>query len=205
MTEHRIDVLISRIVDRVETPAEWLEFRAIGTTDSTVWEMLAEAQRDHERLSALAREAVSVADRVELPASAHFHVAGDAARRRSFWSGAGWAAAAALLLAWIATGRIGVNPTGREQTAGPSLSTASPDEAFRHYVERGRDSGVVVGELDDKILLNTQPLENGAYEVIFVRQVVERREVPTIVQFRGVDESGKPHPHFIRSTVRDAM
>ncbi|MBL9149585.1 MAG: hypothetical protein JNM94_12920 [Phycisphaerae bacterium] len=205
MTEHRIDVLISRIVDRVETPAEWLEFRAIGTTDSTVWEMLAEAQRDHEKLSALAREAVSFADRVALPAGPNLHVAGDSTRRRSFWSGAGWAAAASLLLAWIATGRIGVTPADRVQTAGPALATASPDEAFQHYVQRGMDSGVVVGELDNKILLNTQPLDNGAYEVIFVRQVVERREVPTIVQFRGVDESGKPHPHFIRSTVRDAM
>ncbi|MFO0826962.1 MAG: hypothetical protein U0572_02345 [Phycisphaerales bacterium] len=210
MTEHRLDILISRIVDKVESPQEWSEFRSLAATEPSAWELLAEAQRDHERLVVLAREATDVALDVALPLDGAAHdgpypfPTGRPAR--TAWAGAGWAAAAALLLAWIATGRAGVTSTNGTQTAGPSLaSPLTADDAFSKYIDRGRADGIVVGEIDPKLLLSTTPLPQGGFEVVFVRSVVERREVPTLVQFRGVDENGQAKAQVARPTFPNPM
>lgn len=211
MTEHRLDILINRIVDRVETPSEWNEFQSLAATDTSAWELLAEAQRDNERLTALALDATAIAERVSLPLH-RGGVRADAGplasgewRQRRFWAGAGWATAAALLLAWVATGRAGVTSNGGEQTAGISLSAASPDDALRRYLDKGQKDGIVLGEVDQKILIDAQPLASGQFEVVFVRQIVERREVPAIIQFRSTDDSRSLQPHFMRATVRNPM
>ncbi len=207
MTELRIDMLISRIVDKVETPEEWGEFRAIAATEPSAWELLAEATRDNDRLVTLAREATDFAERVELPDSSgppplyRF--------RRRMFEGAGWVAAAALIIAWITTGRAGVTSVPSDvQTAGAALPPApalSADDAFSRYLDQGQADGIVVGEVNPKILLETSALPAGGFEVVFVRQVIERRQVPTMVRFSSTDESGKAHARVVRPTVRDSM
>ena len=214
MTEHRLDILISRILDKADTSDEWAEFRALAATEPSAWELLAEAQRDHDRLVALAREATACADEVHLPsiADAHDIVSGShrifpfapIGQRR--FAGAGWLAAAAILIAWIFIGRLGITSSRPDSTAGPRLAQVSADDAFSRYLDKGQADGIVVGELDPKLLISTTPLPAGGFEVVFVRQVVERREVPTLVQFRGAtDESGAAKPTVVRPSVRQDL
>lgn len=205
MTEHRIDVLISRIVDKTESPAEWMEFRSAAATEPSAWELLAEAQRDNERLSLLARDATSVAERMVLPEPLEDTSALRVGRfRRPMSAAAGWAAAAAILIAWVTTGPSGVTrDRGPTQTAG--FSTASADDAFQAYLDKGRADGIVLGELDTKMLLDSRSLESGAVEVVFVRQVIERRQVPTLVRFEGVDEAGNARPVIVKPALRGSM
>jgi hypothetical protein len=201
MTEHRIDILINRIVDKVETQSEWAEFRALAATEPSAWELLAEAQRDDDRLRRLAHDATAFVEGVELPEA--LPSSRSSAFRRAFSSGAGWAAAAAIVLAWIATGPFGgargANPT---QTAGFSLDA---DAAWRQYLDRGQSEGVVVGELEPKVLLDTKELPQGGYEVVFVRQIVERRQVPVILRSGGTDEQGVATPVVVRPRPRGAL
>lgn len=204
MSEHTIDRLISRIVDKVETPAEWTEFRALAATEPSAWELLAEAQRDNDRLVRLAAEATAFADAVELPDA-------DAAApepyrfRRPLSAAAGWAAAAVVLLAWIATGTSGIRRTGDGlQTAGFSAAPTA-DDAFRNYLELGQADGIVLGEVEPKVLIDTRPLDDGAVEVVFVRQIIERRQVPSLVHLEGPDAEGTARATVLRPTRRGEL
>lgn len=204
MSEHTIDRLISRIVDKVETPAEWAEFRALAATEPSAWELLAEAQRDNDRLVRLAADATAFADAVELPDA-------DAAApepyrfRRPLSAAAGWAAAAVVLLAWIATGTSGIRRSGEgTQLAGLSVAP-SADESFRNYLERGQADDIVLGEVEPKVLIDTRPLDGGAVEVVFVRQIVERRQVPSLVHLEGPDAEGTARATVVRPTLRGEL
>jgi hypothetical protein len=202
MTEHTIDRLISRIVDKIETPAEWAEFRSLAATEPSAWEMLAEAQRDNHRLARLTAEATDFAAAVELPEIA---VPEPYRFRRPLSAAAGWAAAAVVLLAWIATGTSGVQRSGDDlQTAGFS-ATPSADDSFRNYLERGQADGIVLGELEPKVLIDTRPLDNGAVEVVFVRQIIERRQVPSLVHVEGPDAEGTARATVVRPTRRGVL
>lgn len=207
MTEHRTDILISRIVDKAETPAEWSEFRELAAREPSVWELLAEAQRDNERLQRLAVSAASIADDVVLPRS-------ELARRsfslrRPFSSGLGWAVAAAILLAWITSGPFapfadqsrGRSPvTGGVQT-GSMLTT---DGAWDNYIDRSEAEGTLVGEIEPKVLIGSKELPDGQLEVTFIRQVVERRTVPVLMR-PTYDEQGRMTPIIVRPARRGSF
>ncbi len=203
MTEHRTDILISRIVDRLESPAEWAEFRAYAATEPSAWELLAEAQRDNERMALLARSATDLAEHIELPSAEAAFAHGRLHFRRPLSAAAGWIAAACLLLAWIATGPAGLSRGPATQSAGISMGSA--DDALATYLDKGHADGVVLGELEPKMLLDSKPLANGKVEVTFVRQIVERRQVPSLVRFEGVDERGNAKPVLVRPALRGSM
>lgn len=191
------DLLLSRVIDAEASAEDWRAFRALAEADGSVWRDLAEAQRQHELLCEGLRAAAGRADGVDLPV-----LAGDAAplQRRvdavARWGG--WAAAAALVLVW-ATGASVPGTHGRGlhtaglAPAGPALSEATPAEALDRYLDAGRHSGLVVGEIPDRPVIETYTRGDGSIEVVYVRQIVERRVTDRV--YREVrDDAGRAVP-----------
>lgn len=199
MSPDRRDLLISRIIDAQAGAADWQAFRAVAERDGTVWRDLAEAQRQHELLCEGLRDASACADRVDLP---EFITDGAPLQRRfdglSRWGG--WAAAAALVLVWATGGARFQGPSGPSQVqnaglinTGPSLSEATPEEALGRYIDAGRHAGVVVGELPDRVVVETRPRSDGSIEVVYLRQFIERRVTDQVYR-ESVDETGRLVP-----------
>lgn len=191
------DVVISRVVDGRAGDGEWAALRAMAERDATIWAELSEAQRQHRLLGEAMGPALAAAERAGLPDLA---VAGAARAwpermaRVNWRAGLGWAAAAAVGLAWMA----GVNPRG---AAGPAaVNSASivpintnPDELLSRYLDMGRRQGRVVAEMPERVVLETRPLADGTgTEVLFLRQVLERATVTDAAMFRvGVNDAGQ--------------
>ncbi len=190
-----VDLLLSRIIDGEAGTADWSSFKLLAEREPSLWRELAEAQRQQADLAAEVACAVSVADAVDVP----FHEHASVQLRERFrlvgtWGG--WAVAAMVALAWTA-GLIG--PSGQP---GPSdnrasllpTSFGSPADALRYYVDEGQKQGQVVGEVPAKVLLNSRRQATGeGFEVIYVRQIVERAVVDDLYRF-GSDELGQPVP-----------
>lgn len=170
------DVLISRVIDAEASPEDWSAFRALAESDPGVWRDLADAQRHNEILGEAFRDDVRVADSVELPEL----IADEAPFQRrldSIGRWGGWAAAAAILLVWTTGMPLGTGGNGNASLIplGTALSDATPDEALERYIEAGRRAGSVVGEVPDQLVIETIPQEDGSIEVVYLRQIVERR------------------------------
>lgn len=197
------DLLISRVVDGEAGAADWDAFRALAARDPDLWRELAEAQRAHADLSAALAEAIAIADAVEAP------VHEDMTRRftdrwRMVGALGGWAAAAALALAW-ATGMAGEpvgSSSGDQRASLPGVSAFdTAAEAYQAYLRQGQQAGRVVGEVPAKVLLEAQPAQGAAgYEVLYLRQIMERAVVSDLYEF-GVDERGQPVPVRVTPTT----
>ncbi|MBO6512343.1 MAG: hypothetical protein JJ974_00070 [Phycisphaerales bacterium] len=194
---HMRDLLISRVIDGSATPEDWSSFRILAANDAEVWTDLSDAQREHEALSEVMHMASSIADGVELPGGSGSPLVFESrVTTTARWGG--WAIAAVLLLGWF-TGTISMNTsnglnrgTGGPATAGMiPLRQADTDQAFDQYLQAGQNSGKVVGEMPNQIVVETKPLENGTIEVIYLRQIVERRVLEKAYR-ETVDEFGKP-------------
>jgi hypothetical protein len=197
MSEPREDMLISRIVDGEASTAEWREFETLAGVNLRLWRNLALAQRDHAALSQAVNQAGERAEAIALPTAAHRAAQGQShlkLRRASAWSG--WAVAALVALyASLDFNRIGpgtaLHPGTGIQTAGLPFQSAA--EAFHAYLQKGMETGEVVGELESKLLLDTRPATSGeGYEVIYLRQIMERTYVPDLYEWSGEDETGAP-------------
>ena len=187
MTLTREDILISRIVDGSAEPADWAELESISETDPQALRRLAEAQRREGDLRASLGEALNEADEIDLPL-AHTATVYTFRTRLQTWTG--WAAAAALALAWLtAGGMLRTNAGGGEsQVAGWTPGTA--DEAYEQYQMVGLAEGRVLGELP-KVMIQVERLENGQAEVTYLRRVLERRLVTDVLE-PTVDTQGRP-------------
>jgi hypothetical protein len=77
--------------------------------------------------------------------------------------------------------------------AGWTLNT--PDDAVNAYLDIGRKSGNVVGELPSRVVVNSQPvlLDGGqqAVRVMYIRQFVEQTVVTDLGRMT-TDEAGRP-------------
>jgi len=188
---HLRDLLISRVIDGSASPEDWSSFRILAASDAEVWTELSDAQREHEALCEVMHAATAIADGVDLPGGSGSPLIFESrVTKASRWGG--WAIAAVVLLGWF-TGTFSMNPAQiKTNTAGllPTLQQASPDEAFGQYLHAGQDSGQVVGEMPNQIVIETLPLEDGTIEVTFIRQVVERRVLDQAYR-EAVDEFGK--------------
>lgn len=188
------DVLIGRIVDGEATPDDWRHLATLASQDQSVWADVADTQRTHDRLARAVDQAIAPADYIELPAYrvVDAHPVQHRLNLVSRWGG--WAAAAALVLVWALGPRPPVNPgspnAGGEQTAG-LLPSWTPEQAFDRYVDAGKQSGQVVKELPDRVVYSTRPLDDGTLEVLYLRQVLERRVVDEVYR-RAADEFGRP-------------
>lgn len=188
------DVLISRLIDGRAGAADWTMLRQIAATDATVWTDLAEATRLDESLGAEVRTLVARADLVELPGSLR---AGDApiAGRIGLPARLGWAVAAVLGLSLVGVivgvrpGSTNINPLDGGHNA--SLGSFSrPADALAAYMRLGQQDGSVVGEMPQRFVVDTRPVEGGT-EVTYVRQIVEKALVKDFYKL-GTDETGRP-------------
>lgn len=208
------DLLISRVVDGTARDADWTALDALASGDQGVWRELAMAQRQQACLMRAVEESIAPASLVDLPDEApalHFP-----SRQQTWWIGrwAGWVAAAVLGVAWVSSGQLGTNQTTpRDSTltadlAGPGARLVkNAADALSAYFDKGAEEKRVLGEMPTKVLLQTRPITDGkGYEVYFVRQIVERVEVPDL-RMLSTDEFGNVRPAEIdiRPASADSM
>lgn len=138
-------------------------------------------------------------------------------------SAAGWMTSAFLLLALVVLSPgLGLDrpiPISTGDGLGQPGPAAAPDavtaslsasDALDLYLERGRDEGRVVEERPDRVLVGSRPAADGTgYEVLYIRQILERAVVPELFVPTGADEEGRPVmrrlPAQARSVPRPPM
>jgi hypothetical protein len=192
------DILISRVVDGEACEADWAAFRAMAERDGTLWRDLAEYQRDQAELAAAVQAAVAVADGVEAQTAPEMNRR-LAERVRMVGSWGGWAAAAAIVLVWM-TGRPMDAQNGGQigQPQGASLLPTggvamTPADALQTYIEKGQEAGLVVAEVPARVLIEARPNKTGGYEVVYLRQIMERKQVRELNTW-GMDDVGRAVP-----------
>jgi hypothetical protein len=194
------DLLISRVVDGRATAAEWTALESLAGREPAVWRDLATAQRDQRAIEMLVGSAGDVAESVDLPmASTGPAVVTTPMSRLRLWGG--WVAAAVMAVAFVAQFRSAnsdkplTDPNPISQGAGLIPVNYSADEALDLYRNKGREEGIVLGEVPDQVLLAAEPAPDGrGYTVMFVRQIVEKRHVNDVVRFHTKDEAGNIVP-----------
>ena len=187
-TAPELDVLLSRAVagDR----AALAEVRARGANDPAVLEELALWQADELRLARVGRELHAAADRVDAPRARPILA-------RS--AGLGWVVAAVLAIAWCMQAFSPRPSEPRASVAGIAGGFGSADAAFDAYVAKAREEGLVEGEVAPPTLVGSRELGDGrGFEVIIVRQVVERRIAPEMYRVAPMGETGRLRPVIIR-------
>ena len=101
------------------------------------------------------------------------------------------------MIIWMASffDNIRTAPNGT-LTAGVSFSdvvrSAPPADILQAYLERGRQENLVIAEVPERILIKTRPAAGQGYELLFVRQILERAVVPDLYRFDAQDETGRP-------------
>lgn len=192
------DILISRVVDGLASDGDWSSLERLGESDPTVWRELAVAQRQQAILFGAVDRELLAADRVDAPDLRPSVIKFPGAT----WKWTGWAAAAAVGMMWIA-GRSTLNPTLPISTYdkapyGASFMpvSLSSEDYLQQYIDRGRQDGVVVGQMDSKPVVELRPVqvEGGtAYDVVYARVILERTRLPNVYRLT-TDEFGSQIP-----------
>jgi hypothetical protein len=209
MTTSDRELLISRVVDGVAGPADWNALERLAADDAGVWRELASCQRDAALISAAVLRAAEKAQHIPLPESDTIRISegrtDDKYLRIRGW--AGWAAAATLLVAFVAF-RAGPaadsqNTASLLPSLGRSAQSDSPMVHLDRYLEEGHEKGLVIGELPDRVIVRTQPAADGnGYEVIYLRQIMEKRTVPGLYKMEpGQDEAGRLVPRSVPAKI----
>ncbi|MGA1223229.1 MAG: hypothetical protein ACO31E_01540 [Phycisphaerales bacterium] len=166
--------------------------RARGASDPALLEEFMLWQADELRRARAARELDMRADRSEVPAGGLW---------RSGRAGLGWAVAA--VLAVVLVGQAAFPRSAPQKSGTPSVAGlggfATSDDAFDAYVTKAREEGVLEGEIAPPTLLRSRELADGrGFEVIIVRQVIERRVAPQMFRVAPTGETGRLRPVQIR-------
>ncbi|MBX3377677.1 MAG: hypothetical protein KF678_11825 [Phycisphaeraceae bacterium] len=198
------ELLISRIVDGEATPTDWAAFRAQAERDASLWRELAEAQRAQAELSMEVASALSVVNAVDVPVHTEMvRRMSDRFRQVGMWGG--WLAAACVGLMWAGGQRTGGSGTGQEAGL---VSGLTPASALQAYLDQGQTTGRVIGELPEKLLIRAEPVTDAdgtsitGYNIVYVRQIMERTLVKDLYRFGGADEAGQPRA--VRVDLRPA-
>ena len=166
------------------------EIRQQGAADPQLIDELAMWQFDELRLARLGRQLDACADRAEISDERRFF--GRSPRL-------GWAVAAAIAIAWIGQAFLPRSPEQRVSVAGIGGAMESADDAFDKYIERAREEGLVRGDVAPPTLVGSRELGDGrGFEVIVVRQIIERRIAPEMYRAARTGESGMMRPKVIR-------
>ena len=205
MTGTDRDILISRVIDGEASPEDWSALKALAERDPSVWRDLAGLQQDHAELVGAMAEVASIADGIDAPVALS---GGIAERGRLLRTYGGWAAAALLALGWFVRpatpGGMSLIPAeSRNASNNAALSpfglnhASMPEDYFNAYLRAGEQSGNVVGEVGEPVLVATIPQNDGSYEVRYIRQIMERRIVPQVYGVSvNYDERGVARPVF---------
>jgi hypothetical protein len=171
---NEIDLLISRIVDRRDTPEDWLRLDARAFADGDLSPILVEALRSDALLRRVVDRATTPAERVEV----HPGWSRAAGRRRQWSRGlslGGWMAAAVLTLLWLATA-----PGGGESPSNPEPLAVV------------RTAGSEVIQNLPNLMVETRPIPGTEEtELIFIRRTLERRQVSGAYTL-ALNEMGQP-------------
>ncbi len=193
------DVLITRVIDGAATSDDWATFRATAAHDPSIWAQLARTQQIHETMCQRVQSELAAADRIELPGGLiddrPVHARLDMVSR---WGG--WAAAIAIMVVWI-FGQSSPMDISNEHNpvkagmpgSGILLDQAKPDQAFDQYLSSGQTLGQVIGEMPDRIVIETRPMPDGTIEVLYLRQIIERRVIDHAYREMR-DETGNVFP-----------
>jgi hypothetical protein len=208
MNDEYADDLISQTIDCESGAAQWNEFANRADAEPRLWRQLAESQRDELGLIRTMAGAAVVADAVAAPSIAlHREPACvETSIRVRQWSG--WAVAALVAIAALIRGGLPTQapPNSGMQQANFGLPIQSAADAFNSYIEKGKETGAVVGEIPAKVLVETRPAASGkGYELLYLRQVLERTVVPDLYQVNGQDELGQPMLIRYQRPVRNSM
>jgi len=186
------DLLISRIIDARAGDAEWDSLRTIAARDSAIWDDLAAARRDATDLTAALLPALAAADRTAMPRIVTHRAGGLGFSLRRHL---GWAVAAALALVaalQFSDGQTtGIGNASPAAAGLPGVTTRTPEQALADYLDIGRQAGRVVGEMPERLVIESRPNPAGpGYEVLYIRQLIERAVVSDVFRI-GVNEAGK--------------
>ncbi len=204
-----VDILISRVVDGESGGAAWDELVMMAQADPLLWRALAEAQHDQTVLARGVDEAIAVAEAVDAPPAVPEGADDEASpviARIGSWSG--WAVAALVCLVWATVAPRAFAPSGEAGRipAQASVMPVSAAEAFQAYLDRGRQERRVIGELPTRVLVESRPIDGGnGYEVLYLRQVLERTVVSDLYRFDGRDERGVATLVRLENVARDPM
>ncbi len=205
----REEILIGRVTDGEASPNDWAELQRLARQDAGVLERLAEAQRMHAALEQTVEDRIAICELIEARAL-HRESSGVLMRIGTL---GGWAAAAALGVMWwtgMQQGPQSLQPNGSSNVAqhGPPAGTVGgeegeaqtipvfdnydPDTVYSGYLRSGMKHDRVVGVMPDKFI-NYRANDDGTFEVLIVRQIVERRQVNRLNQLDlQADELGNP-------------
>ncbi len=202
------DILISRAIDGDATAAEWDELTARADANPTIWRNLAATLREHGAFARAVNAGVAVADSIEMPAPGIAPTVRPAATlprlgglsRLGGWSG--WAIAAVLTIAWVGSvlNLVRTNPASTGTGSAHSLTNhagfgdgASAADLLQAYLDKGRQEDLVIAEVPERVLIETRPSGTGrGYELLYLRQILERIVVPDLYEFYSQDEMGRP-------------
>ncbi len=191
--------LLSRLVDGSADAADWSRWSLAAAGQADRWRELAEMQADHGRIQRVMARASETAEHVALPLEPHVS---PIVLRLSAWSG--WAMAAMVALAAVIWHFAASNATAPVSTPNAvQASDMSANEAFDHYIERGRDEGVVVNELPTRVLVDVRDSPDGGYQLLYLRQVLERVQVPDLYMIEDAPQTERPDPveaSFVNNT-----
>lgn len=188
------DILLTRVLDGHASPEDWAAFRVMAAKEPAVWADLADVQQDRAELEIALAQATQVADHIDAPVDI---VTGEGltARLNRAVAWVGWIAAATLAITTITVHRVQhtTDASPSTQQAG-LLSVSSPQEALNMYFNKGKETGTVLGEVPDRVLLQTIPSSDGqGYELIYLRQIVEKTHANELYQL-ATDEAGRSVP-----------
>ncbi len=206
MADTDLDILVSRVIDGRAGSSDWSALEARASADAGVWKELALAQRDHAVLTAAVRRETAKAEAVRLPRAAEPVQAeipptfafpktvSVAARARSVGTWAGWAAAAAMALAFVGRGTVPMLGGSEGVRAGLTSQIESAADLFNRYLDTGKKAGTVVGETPDRKIIDVVPAADGhGYDIFYLRGVVEKQRVDNLYRFT-TDETGQQAP-----------
>jgi hypothetical protein len=211
----RVDLIMSHVIDGEATQGEWNEFEALADAEPRLWRELARSQRDAGAVHRALAAAGAVADRVAMPVVTPVmaHPAQPPSHLRLNRAGAwtGWAAAAIITIIAAVEYRTLHSGSGGQQSGigstvvnGDAVRNAA--DAWNNYLTLGKEDGTVLGEMPGRMLVETRPVPQGeGFEVIFIRQVMERRVVPDLYEVTGLDDTGQPTVAPVRPAVHRTM
>jgi hypothetical protein len=108
----------------------------------------------------------------------------------------GWLVAACMALGLVS---VSLRPSGGgggatqgANLAPFSLENLSSSDLMNGYKARAAKEGTLVGELPQRVVIETRPSADGkGYEVLYMRQFIERAIVDDLYKL-GTDETGRP-------------
>ncbi|MCA9311976.1 MAG: hypothetical protein KDA21_12265 [Phycisphaerales bacterium] len=212
----REEILIGRVTDGEASPTDWAELQRLANADPGVLARLAEAQRSHAALEQAVEDRIAICELIE--ARAFTQERGAVLGRIGIFTG--WAAAAAFGVMWWTTmhtptpqqpsgegtlasntvgntgrhvGTVGSDPSESGADTIPVFENYDPDTVYAGYLDSGAAHNRVVGVMPNEVV-SYRATEDGRYEVIFIKRVIERRVYSNLKQLdQRFDDVGNTH------------